>query len=334
MAVGLKTISEQAGVSISTVSHILAGRGQRYAADTRKAVLEGARKLNYKPNPAACALRGGRTNTVGMIGPVGSLGGDIAHSFTKRARVRGYVTYLADHMSDLRLLWEALADFARRRVDGVVVRSPGGFLYEKLAERLREFPAAVAMVKVPAPVQIDQMVVDIYPAFHAVVDHFAKTGRRQPGIVFGDPQSDKVKTFVDRFKQHGIEVSPQAIIDFDWNLWQRSPPRAIYQSLDVLFPTGRVPFDALFLLRDDMAVAAMTWLKAHGYQIPRDVAVVGFANENYSQYLDPPLASIHPSNEEVLDAMEKMLFARLENPDLPPQREDIPMEFVWRESAG
>ena len=56
----LKDISEAAGVSIRTVGRVL--KGQEYVqASTRKTVVEAAKRLGYRPNRAAQALKTGRT---------------------------------------------------------------------------------------------------------------------------------------------------------------------------------------------------------------------------------------------------------------------------------
>ena len=64
MAVTSREVAQLAGVSRSTVSYILGGRGDRFSAATRESVLEAARKLGYSPQPAGRALRSGRSDVV------------------------------------------------------------------------------------------------------------------------------------------------------------------------------------------------------------------------------------------------------------------------------
>ena len=58
--VSIKDVAREAGVSVTTVSHALNGKG-RLNPDTRERVRSVARQLGYTPNPAARSLVSGRT---------------------------------------------------------------------------------------------------------------------------------------------------------------------------------------------------------------------------------------------------------------------------------
>ncbi len=82
------------------------------------------------------------------------------------------------------------------------------------------------------------------------------------------------------------------------------------------------------------ALALISWLQSNGIRVPDDVAVVGFSNTEMAECLDPPLASVERNDGQLADVIEQVLFARLETPALPPQRREVAMQFIWRESAG
>jgi LacI family transcriptional regulator len=59
-------VAERAGVSITTVSHVI--NETRYVSDElTKRVYEAMRELNYRPNTLARSLRSGRTKTIGLV---------------------------------------------------------------------------------------------------------------------------------------------------------------------------------------------------------------------------------------------------------------------------
>jgi len=339
MAVTIYDIAREVGTTHATVSRAL--RDDRtIASATRTRVKRAARRMGYRPNLLARGLSGGRTHTVGVIWALaGPHVADImARSIAVRAQRHGCITYVVDGMMDVGAIERTLADFALRRVDAVVVE--WGWRDDVRTEfeaGLRGFPAAVVVTRRPMTVPVDHVVHDRTPAFRAVADHFAKTGRRRPGIVMPVASGrSKLEAFATRLKEHGIELGDDQIIDLDLG---RDPSdrrwgQACYEALDARFPTGRPGLDALMCSADEIAVAAMAWLRAKGLRTPRDVAVVGFNDNQGSEFLDTPLASVARRNKEAADAVERMLFARLEDPDLPIQREYIPMQFVWRESAG
>ncbi len=65
-------IAEKLNITASTVSRALRGH-PRISAETKKAVLKVAQKLNYQPNHIAAALRNGRSNIIGIIVPIAAL---------------------------------------------------------------------------------------------------------------------------------------------------------------------------------------------------------------------------------------------------------------------
>src|SRR6201999_2426887 len=74
MAVRLKDIADDLGVSLVTVSKVLRNHpdvGQK----TRDRVLQRVREMNYRPNLAARSLVTGQTFNVGLVVP------DLVHSF-------------------------------------------------------------------------------------------------------------------------------------------------------------------------------------------------------------------------------------------------------------
>ena len=64
--VGIHDVARATGVSVTTVSHALNGRGQ-VSAETRMRVQAAAAELGYSPNRIASALRGQRTGVIGFV---------------------------------------------------------------------------------------------------------------------------------------------------------------------------------------------------------------------------------------------------------------------------
>jgi LacI family transcriptional regulator len=92
--------------------------------------------------------------------------------------------------------------------------------------------------------------------------------------------------------------------------------------------------DALLCSCDEAAITAISWLTARGIHVPDDVAVVGFNNSSIDEHQAVPLASVDRREDEMIDAALQMLYSRLKEPALPVRRVELPMQFVWRRSAG
>ena len=124
----LHAIAEAAGVSKTTVSDALHGRG-RVAESTRRKVLEVAQHLGYRPNRIARSLRTRRTATLGVV--VSSLSGSfvarVSDSIEEAARERGYSLLLACSQEDPAREQRAVELFLEKGADGLIVMpsSPG-----------------------------------------------------------------------------------------------------------------------------------------------------------------------------------------------------------------
>ena len=117
----LRELSEITGLSTAGVSYAL--RGQRVSPATERRVRAAADRIGFRSDPIARALRGGRTELVGVVG--GSLA-DLWHQqFVARLqgslRRHGLRTVLADAAGDAQEELALARDLAAQRCDGLIV---------------------------------------------------------------------------------------------------------------------------------------------------------------------------------------------------------------------
>src|SRR5688572_3100179 len=64
----LSAIAHEVGVAVSTVSYVLNGKHREARISQRRVeeILAVARRMNYRPNAAAVAMRSGRFNAIGF----------------------------------------------------------------------------------------------------------------------------------------------------------------------------------------------------------------------------------------------------------------------------
>lgn len=336
----MSLIAHHAGVSRPTVSLILNRRDCQFriSPHTRRRVLDVARKLRYVPNPAALALKGAATHTIGLLWSLSGAQPDaiLARDISLAAQQRGYMIHLANYLGDPSLALKQLDTFARHRLAAVIVQDNAGLLHTPaIVKRLREFSAALVISGLgwdDSP--LDVIHHDRLSAVRQAADHFASIGRRHPAILTAHPSPErKAETFLDQCAKRGMQVTRTSILAMD----PSSPLSLTDACMEVLrrrLPaSARQPFDCLLSSSDEGAVAAIHHLRRMGLSIPGDVAVIGFNDSLVAPYLDPPLSSIARCDQAVAEAAEAMLFQRLGDPAHPAQRRRIPMRLVLRESA-
>jgi len=328
-------ISRKTGLSVATVSNTLNGRAG-YSKATQKLVRRTAAELGYTANPLARGLLGKSTKTVGLLWSLGGphLAEGMARDIALRMQHRGYVTQLADSLSDPEIVRRQLTDYRRRGIDAVVIQYESGVMTEEICRQLKGFGAAVAVGPVEPYGELDWIHHDMPNGFRQAADHLAGNGRCRPAILIKTAGSDhKIKAFFGEFRHRGLDVPDQSIIDFPADMPIRQFADECRRLLEAQFPS-RFPFDSLICMNDELAAAAIGWLRGKGLRIPEDLAVVGSNNAILAESIWPPLASIERNDEKVAAAIEEMIFSRLADPELPARRQTVAAEFVWRQSAG
>jgi DNA-binding LacI/PurR family transcriptional regulator len=259
--------------------------------------------------------------------------GEMARRIATDAQKRGVVPYIADTTRNIEVILSMLHEFANRGVDGVVVQISGEIEVDReLTETLLTFPASLLVLREPSDAKIDQIVHDRSAAIQQVADCFIQSGRTRPGLAIPRSTSaKKIGAFVEEVRHCGLDVQPSAIIDIGK---EEQVGQHCYELLRSRFPDGKIPFDCLFCSADEIATAAISWMKTMRIRVPEDVAVIGFNDTESGRFFDPPLASVDRKDSRVSDAIDRMIHQRLDNPNLPIRREIIEMEFVRRRSAG
>ncbi len=252
-------------------------------------------------------------------------------------RENRYLAHVADHLGMTETLNRLLDEFRERRVDGVIANWDAA-IDDSLARRLNTFPGAVIVSHFGARhehgLNADWVLHDPVPALNNIGRHLAAIGRRRPAFVLNVAanrfKADHVlATLGDLDHPPGTDpIIPVPDLDLRARLHECIPAL-----LDNACP-GPLWFDALLCATDDMAVAAMSWLRRRNIAVPREVAVIGFNNGSAAGYLDPPLASVERRDLEMTATAWELLSERLAEPDLPPRRRSVAMRFVHRESAG
>jgi LacI family transcriptional regulator len=92
--------------------------------------------------------------------------------------------------------------------------------------------------------------------------------------------------------------------------------------------------DGIFSASDFSALGAILKLKALGYHIPQDIAIVGFANEPYDDMLQPGLSSVDQHSTEMGQSAAKMFLEGIAEPlPLSPKKIVLTPDLYVRVSS-
>ncbi len=319
MAIRLKDIAADVGVSTITVSKVLRNKPD-VGEDTRQRVLQRIKELNYRPNLLARGLASGRSNTVGLIVP------DLVHTFFAEyakglkagLRKRGYQLVLASAEEEPAMECEEIENLLARGVDALLVAS-----CQTNSEGLR------SLVESGTPyILIDRLLpgvathfvgTDDFAAGLMATEHLISLGRRRIAHI-GNPG---VSTGADRMRGYQ-EALRFAVIPFHQNLvvptsrLEESGDTVGYQAMATLLRSKKHP-DAVFCYNDLSAVGAIQRILEAGLSVPNDIAVIGCGNLRLATYLQVPLSSIDQNTTELGEqtaSLTTSLLAQTSTPGL------------------
>src|SRR5207237_1442524 len=150
MGVTLADISREAGVSITTVSKVLAGKGVpfRISKKTQEKIWRIARELDYAPDLHARSLRAGRSNQIGIV--VAHFNdpwyGQVIHGLETVLESKGYGFLINSVEEEPEKLTQRVSRMRANRVEGLIIVGSRLELPDDVAELLRKSGVPVVLV--------------------------------------------------------------------------------------------------------------------------------------------------------------------------------------------
>jgi LacI family transcriptional regulator len=250
-------------------------------------------ELGYHPSAVARSLTSRRTHTIAVVTAGLDLVGPsrVLHGLALKAEEAGY-TLLLKIFPGFRVDdYEGLIRYLNEmRVEGVAWAVPDADHQRQVTvKKLAKLPIPI-VYQGSAPIKGALYVtVDNYDGGCRATQHLVDQGYRHIAHISGplsfwDAEARRTG-WRDTLKKNGLRGEEIHSVEGDWN--SASGAEAVLKLLNV-FPG----MDAIFAGNDQMAIGAIQKLHEHGYQIPRDIAVIGYDNIAESAYNSPPLTTM------------------------------------------
>lgn len=329
-------VAQRSGVSTATVSRVMRD-GAGFSAATRDKVLAAAAELGWVPSGSARGLASRRAGIVGLLFPDLDRSGEaeqesplyvdevIRGAERAATAVGDAVLIAATHTSSGRQLAFSVAG----KVDGLVVMARS-LSNQDIVTLSRSLPVVVLANN--AHRRLDLVGADNRGGAREITRHLIDVhGYRDIAFVGGPSRSpDSLARFAgfrDALAGAGLPVpdSPAASGGFT----EAGGERAMRD----LLADGRRPRAVVFG-NDEMAIGALTALRAARVRVPGEIAVTGFDDIAVARHVRPPLTTVAQPMRELGERSVRMLLDRLGNPDAPRRSLILPTELVPRRSCG
>jgi len=300
-------IAREINVTASTVSRALNGHAA-ISRSTKEAVHKTAKKLHYHPNKIASSLRLGRSKIIGVIIPSAEINffGSVVHGIEKVASENDYnvLIYQSNELEATER--KGVTTFLRSRVDGVLASiSKETTTVDHFREIKRRGVPLILFDRADEDVMVPSVVVDDFKGAFNATQHLIDQGCKRIVHIAG-PQNvsifnQRLKGFIIALEQNGVAVKE------DWIVVGKLSIESGYKCMMQLLGSGVNP-DGVFAVEDFTALGAMKALKETGKKMPDDIAIIGFANEVFGEYITPSLSTVDQQTIKMGEKAAQLFF--------------------------
>ncbi|AXL50497.1 LacI family transcriptional regulator [Paraburkholderia caffeinilytica] len=304
----IKEVAALAGVTPTTVSNVLRGRG-RVGTETRERVLEAVAAKGYRPNLNARALVERRAPTLALM--LGCITNPFYPEFTLQANnaARRHGRFLlvcnTDYEPDGGTGF--LADVAGSLSDGILVANNGDLHIDELtAIQAAGTPVVISIWESPdiSP-GIPCVAFDSHKAGFIATEHLLDLGHHRIGALIGSAKNGihggRYRGFHDALRSRKVKHI-QADARFVTDSYQGGFDAAV----DLL--KARPDLTALFVSNDLPALGALNAAATLGLRVPEDISIVSITNIELASQSRPALTTVAIPTAEMAEQSIDLLI--------------------------
>lgn len=328
--VTIRDLAEAAGVSVTTVSQILNGKGERFSIETRQRVHQLQEDLGYVPDFNARNLIMKSAQTIGVLVP--NLGNPFFSMFIRgvqqTSRERHFIPLIFGANHDEQLESYYLQELIKRAVDGLIIAS-ASITGEAIDNILKKNGIPYLLIDQNGGPSVDHIRVDDEQGGQLAARHLLTLGHQRIVVVMPEHPTQNLRIRLAGFKaqlvDQQIPLADSAVIT--------SPMTKLggYQATAAVLAQHPT---AVFAINDETALGLMRGLHEQGVRVPDDISVLGYDDIDLDEYVVPKLTTIHQPVVTMGQQATELLINRVQNQRQPAQMVDLPVVLKQRESTG
>jgi LacI family transcriptional regulator len=321
--VTMRDVAALAGVSITTVSHVI-NETRPVAADTKERVQKAIEETGYTGDAIARSLVMGGTKSLGLAVSLVShpYFAELIAAIESEATHSGYSLILIDTRNTAESEQAAVRMLRSRRVDGLLLTPSAGAGTAVLPELRRLGIPTVLVDRLAVSKDLDQVGPENVQATSSLVRHLAERGHRRIGMVAG---------------QAGLATTDERVLGYRLGLG-----RAGLAWDDELVTDGELgplldlaaPPTAVVAGNHMVTMAVLREARRRGVRIGQDLAVVAYDEVEWAELVYPPLTTMAQPIEEIGRTAVRLLLARITDPDRAPETIRLAPSLKHRRSCG
>lgn len=328
----MRDVARLAGVSITTVSHVVNGT-RTVAAETKARVLRAIAATGYTGNALARSLVTGGSGTLGVAISVvaNPFFAELIMAIEGEAADSGFTLLLADTHDEAAAEQKVIRALRSRRVDGLLL-APSATAAGTVLPELRQLKVPVVLVdRLAHGDHFDGVGPENVQATATMVRHLAEHGHRRIGLVSG---AAGLTTSVERARGYRLGLSRAGL---PWVAELVVPGESTTSSarraLRRLMALDEPP-TAVISANNSMTLGVLQEARESGLRIGTDLALMGYDEVAWAELVDPPVTTMSQPIARIGRTAVRMLLDRIAKPDRAAQTVRLSPRLLLRQSCG
>ncbi len=293
----IKDVAKRAGMSIATTSRVL-NNYPNVSINAVNLVNKAIKELNYIPNENARALASKKSNIIGII--VNDLSSPFFGSMVKCADLiadeKGKQLLIGSGYHDSIKEKKAIELLIKSKCELIVFHAKG-LSDSELIELYKKSNNIVFINRNINKLESRCVSLNNYHGSYIAVSHLIKNGHKKIAYICSshniDDASDRLDGYLSALKENNIEPDLEYIeyVEPNEKGGEEGMIRMLSKNLDMT---------AIATYNDYIAAGAMGVLQENGFNIPRDISVIGFDDAEIAKYIFPRLTTMHYPIEQMV----------------------------------
>lgn len=331
----IRDIADRLNISVATVSRALRDSTE-IKKETKQAVLEMAKEMDYHPNLLASSLSSKKSKILGVVVPTinRQFWSNSISGIESVAYHHGYKVMIFQSAESVKKEIEIVETLANSRVDGILLAlSKETTEYGHLKSILNRGIPVLQFERSCSALDTSKVLTDDFNGAYELVQHLIDTGRKHIAYL-GGPTSlvvckERLKGFQHALEQNQLSLDQELILSLDTFTYE-----AAEKAFTKLWTSSNRP-DAILCFADILAIGVMAAAKKLNIKIPKDLAIAGFGNDDIGRFVSPSLTTMAQPSFEMGKLAAQLIMEEIndEEDSSVKKEEIIKPTLIIREST-
>lgn len=308
MGIKISEIADMAGVSKTTVSLVINGRGEAYriSKKTQKKILAIVKANKFTPNQYARGFRLKKTQTIGLVVPDlrNWFFSQLSYEIEALARKFGYQVFIGCSDDEEKTEFKVINNLHARRVDGLIIASV--MRKEQITKDILNLDIPVVYIDRRVESQnISWVASDNYQGAYDLINHMCKTGSQRIGYLGGmehlSTSKNRLRGYQDALEANSVSYDSSIVHQKNFTILSG------YELAGRVLAGNSEMIDGLFTASLTLLEGTLKYIKDIADRAPETLRIGTYDDHPFLDYLSFNIPSVRQNTHTMAQSAFEMI---------------------------